>query len=534
MGQVEVNVEPVLFGSHHQRRFQNLLSSPLLRLPTELIINISEHTIESDDDLSIGDERDDGDFSDDDSDGGYVYNCGLPAPESSLTSPLVLTAICYKLRKIGMATPHLWGTVNLNFPRLATLFLERCGYEPHTLKISAPTRVSMCLATSLQVAWAQVQGCAFDNLRSLVFTGGVEFNHVVPIIQRAAKISSLDLQQTAFPILSLPWNPTVSPPRLSALRLCGFSVSWTSPLLRNLTQLTLDCGTIRSAAGDTSVEAFLTVLGNCPDLERLELCGAGPHPPVSRRDNCDRVVQLPKLRGLFLEFANASTVACILSHVSYPESASLDICVRILGGVRVSETIPQIFAPQDTDTLRRFWGTKTLTVCVEDEVYEFSTGRSTVRLWLPGFPSGTPEPSRFATRILEITGRDITSLSVMAQATHLDCQTWEVFLRGLPQLNRLGYRYHRQGGLSQNSIDSFLLVFSWQFQGEPICPQLQRLGLPRRSLDQNPSAMYLKRALTLRGRWGRRLKQIRLSDDRSEEGAGLLFELCKDVVDEVL
>ena len=55
-------------------------------------------------------------------------------------------------------------------------------------------------------------------------------------------------------------------------------INWTSPLLRNLTHLTLDSGSPNFAPEPVSIETFLTVLANCPDLKILNLTNSGPAP----------------------------------------------------------------------------------------------------------------------------------------------------------------------------------------------------------------------------------------------------------------
>ena len=82
---------------HHRFRHQNLLASPLFRLPTELALKILEHAVEPDDE-------------------------SLPSPRSGPTL-LVLTPICHELQNIGMNTPLLWSTVD--FVPIKTLTTER-------------------------------------------------------------------------------------------------------------------------------------------------------------------------------------------------------------------------------------------------------------------------------------------------------------------------------------------------------------------------------------------------------------------------
>jgi len=47
---------------------------------------------------------------------------------------------------------------------------------------------------------------------------------------------------------------------------------------------------------------FLIALANCPNLEILDLAHAGPELLDGHQENCDTVIQLHRLRELFLEF----------------------------------------------------------------------------------------------------------------------------------------------------------------------------------------------------------------------------------------
>ena len=93
---VEADIESSPQQLPHRR---DLVTSPLLCLPAELIVKIFEHAIERDSNSSSL-------FSD------------------SGPTVLVLTAICQELRNIGITAPLLWSTVDLTIPPLAELFLQ--------------------------------------------------------------------------------------------------------------------------------------------------------------------------------------------------------------------------------------------------------------------------------------------------------------------------------------------------------------------------------------------------------------------------
>ena len=102
----------------------------------------------------------------------------------------------------------------------------------------------------------------------------------------------------------------------------------------------------------TPIEMFLAASTNCPGLELLKLDRAGSDPPNGHRDDCHVVVQLRKLRELFLSVTYASLVSCILSHVKYPESAFLEARVPACRGISLSETVSQVPPRGNPDILQ--------------------------------------------------------------------------------------------------------------------------------------------------------------------------------------
>ena len=497
------------------RRHRNSVASPLLRLPRELILNIFERAIEPDDD--------------DDS--------ISRMPPEGRPAILLLTAICHELREVGITTPKLWGRVDLTVPSLANLFLQRCNYDPHVLEKTPSAyekeHSSRTEDPNIEAVWSQLEGRAFKNLRSLVFRGtSSEFGRrVAPILQTATNLSSLELRQTSIsspPRLS--WYLSSPNPHFSILRLYGFPISWTSPLLRNLTQLTLDLGHCLPPSEYPPLETFLTTLANCPELESLKLVHAGPGPPNGHRYNCDVVVQLRRLRELFLDFEDASTVGCILSHVKHPESTRLKVEMSVGRGSELSETISQVLLCAGTDILQRFQRASSLTIHLCRHTSWFSTNKSTIRCrhWGLGLP---PQALRRTVhKFLEFVGRDIILLSAEAHHVDLTNEIWEILLHAYPRLEWIVWQCGREGQ-NPGDIDPFIAAFSLPFEGGLVCPKLAHLELPRGALAQDSSATSLKNALTERDARGVRLESIGLSDASQVEDGLTVLEQFRDLVD---
>lgn len=100
LAEIDANTEPAWL----LPRQRNLIASPLLRLPTELIFKIFRHAIGLD-----NDEEDDEN----------------PSLWEGSLSLLALVSTCHKLREVGITTPRLWSTNDLSVPAVAELFLER-------------------------------------------------------------------------------------------------------------------------------------------------------------------------------------------------------------------------------------------------------------------------------------------------------------------------------------------------------------------------------------------------------------------------
>jgi len=563
----DVSIKCILPLPIHLSRRRNLLVSPLLRLPTELIQKIFVHVIELDDDKGedykdeddedyededdedYGDEDDEdyGDKDDEDNDNeggsddsdndGGGHNDHRP-------SSLILTAICHKLRETGIAFPQLWDTVDLTTPLIAELFLERCKYDPHTL-LKFPSASESLLVfpdnnPRRDALWEKLQSRTFNRLRSIVFEGSQhEFAlMVVGILQKAPNVSNLDLcNYWSPPGQELPWPVGDPIPNLSTLHLSGFSICWTSPLLRNLTQLVLDYLPTTNPPERTPTELFLTALANCPHLETLGLTHTGPDLPNDHQDNCDTVVQLRTLREFSLEFRDPSRVAHILSHVGYPESTKLAVYVPVDINADMPEAISRVLPHRNAQTIQQFRNSTALTINLGPDPH-FSLDNLLICFREPGFnfwSRRNPQVlTRFASKIVQVVGGDtIASLNVEAREHGPLDGMWEVLLHGLPQLERI-YYHHIGKGEGEPLVNPFASVFSRLFEGSPVCPRLRHLELSKEILTHwGASVTALKRALTERDACGRRLKRMGLIDAMTEAEDRQVLEQFRDLVDEV-
>ena len=382
----------------------------------------------------------------------------------------------------------------------------------------------------------KLEGRAFNDLRTLVFEGVPHtfVDVVVGVIRRAPNITNIDLRYRIPPHKELPWSLGDPVPCLTILRLRGFWISWTSPLLRNLRHLTLDFGIVRSIPEETTVETFLTALANCPDLEILDLAFAGPDLLSENQDNCNRAVQLFKLQELSLMFHGPSRIQQILSHIDYPKSTVVKLEASIDSDTELPDAISQLFSRRNIETLQRP-RSNALTVRL-DGAYTFFTDDLFVRIFTYSCtrPRYTPQAlARFASKIVEVVGSDnITSLGVQAWYASFPEGMWDAFLRGFPCLERI--RYNLEAGTGDDRFtDPFVSVFSRPFEGGPVCPQLRYLEIPQRVVSQSASATALKRVLEERNARGKRLKRMGISGDTREMDRPVSLESFRGLVDDV-
>ena len=530
-GAVDASVSNPLHSVHTRRR-RNLLV-PLLRLPTELILNIFAHVIEPEVD---GDhDRDDWADYDDDDDDDDDRHLDIPL--------LVLTAICHQLREIGTASPQLWNTVDFTTPPIAKLFLKRCDYNPRIILVKDSTKYRWPQGApnpKRSAVWEKLEGRTLDNLRSLVFHGTPdEFaRRVVGVLRRAPNVSNLDIYN--FSLRSreeLPWPRSDPIPNLSILHLRLFWISWASPLLQNLSQLSLDLSELPHVPFEsTPIEMFLTALANCPGLEILNLAHAGPDPLNGRQDKCDVIIQLRRLREFLLEFRDPSTVGYILSHIEYPEATELAVFLSLDRYADLSETIPLALPPRNAQTTQHFRKSKILTVCLGNGPY-FCTENLIVRFperCIRTAPARSPqEMTQLVSKIVEVVGGDtVISLNVESLDFDFPDGAWEALLHGIPRLEKIRYNLDFWEK-DRDLINPFVLAFSRPFEGGPVCTQLQHLELPRAVLTQRSSIPVLKHALTERDVCGSRLKRIGISGGATQLVNWLVLAPFRDLVDKV-
>jgi hypothetical protein len=479
----------------HLRRWRNLNAFPLFRLPTELILGIF----------------------------------GLAVKLYGLRFWLILTAICHPLREMLIHSPLPWRVIDTDSVPLANLFLERSKFDPHVLFTKSwdpsitPSRVSF---------WEQLEGRTFNNLRFLIFRGqkaGFE-RDIAGLLRRRPNLTGLEIEARYRSSWHLEWPPDNQLPHLTMLRLRRVRIYWTAPIFRNLTKLLLDYTGIRTPDEYKSIQTFLFVLGNCPDLESLQLISAGPDPESDDQDDC-KVVRLPKLQDLVLHFSDPIVAACILSYIWFPESTEVEVQTYCYEGLctAISEVLP----PRDAEVRQHLRKTTTVSIDLGSS-YKLTTDNLRLILLNGGgealHRSNLEASPEFVSKVVEIIGSDTVTAVHVRFGLPFDIPrgVWEGLLHGFRRLEVISYS--TVFGPSVYPMDPFSTVFSESFQGELVCPQLWDLRIPW-SLTQASSASSLKRTLAQRDACGRRLKRLSLTQEVDDAVA--VLGPFRDFVDEV-
>ena len=485
------------------RRWRNLITSPLFRLPNELIVEIYMRAVD-DNDLRW----------------------------------LALTAICHRLREIFVSSPRLWGVVDFHFAHLAKLFLQRCNFDPRlisALDFGFASRGGI----GREALWRELDGRTLNNLHFLLFKGSEEeFNQrVADLLRRAPNLSSLELNTCSRDTweLELPLGDQI--PHLSMLKINRLQISWCSPLLRNLTKLVLESTGIRTPeVSFTPMEALLTVLANSPDLEHLCLVSV-PDLPDDNEDDCTMVVRLHHLKVLDLQFNEHRVVGCILSHIWYPRFTKVRVEADYDPGVDLSVVLSQVIPrPRPgTETLQNLRRTKTVSINMST-TYDLTADNFCIALRpLDDDHDAIEDPEtlrRFASKIVEVIGREtVINLDVDFDFSfELPFEMWRELFYGFNRLERISYF----GNLSTppiNFVDPFCWALCEPLEGGPVCPRLWDLRIPG-GFAQGLSAVFLRFALAARSVSGRRLRRISLARWFKEEET-LVLNYFSDVVDEV-
>jgi len=249
-----------------------------------------------------------------------------------------LSQACKLFRGAALERPELWVRVNIGYPGLAKLFLERSGdklvtvcIHPHARR---PTTLKSIPLEILQPHLGRIVNLGLTFVTELRL-GCASEN---PLAMHMPALRTLRLRNarkefpdgvgeapaSAPPLLVFP-TPNAPYPELRKVVLASVDVPWDSSLFNGLTELDLSH---QDPGHAPTIVELITVLGQCPGLEKLHLRNSGPKElpdPPAAPDM--KKVRLPNLRDLSIvhDQGRYMDIPFLLSRVSIPHSAGIHI-----------------------------------------------------------------------------------------------------------------------------------------------------------------------------------------------------------------
>ena len=324
--QAEDEVAPVLVHLKELLRIKNRLCSPLLRLPTEIIIRILSYTME---------------------------NMGRQA----VWQPIIST--CHHIHWIMCTVTELWWKVDCTWTEEARIAFARSKGNPQAIVVELDPQDYNYQNHRVRKAldhWRDTQALHGHRLRTLELSGvPSDMDHFSWIFEQPLprlhhlKIHFLGPLYDAMDGLALPVSepvalqlPTDLAPRV--LDLSNATLPWSSSLLAGLSGLHIsfwDC----DADVEISPDELLGILDASPRLESLSLVRVtipfASHNGGEPRYAPTRIAQLPSLTSLKLDHFS-EFVGSALAHMNTPAITSLEIRSRVLP-TEVSSSLRRFF-----------------------------------------------------------------------------------------------------------------------------------------------------------------------------------------------
>jgi len=407
--EAEMEVTAVLVHLKQLLRVKNRHRSPLLRLPTEIIIHILSFVME---DM-----------------GSY------PAWRPIFTT-------CYCIRGIMTDATALWWKVDISLGREAKFALMRSQGNPRTVvaRFTPWDEWEMAGRESVLVNWRDQWVLQGRRLHSLVFYGTPSslprfcwiFKTSLPCLDRLKfhVVSGVHDDIVSGPVaLQLPTNTP-----LRVLDLHNATLPWSSDLFTGLRELHLDFSDVTVSITE---DELLRILDGSPQLERLSLVQVRQTIPVNgdQRLLPKHVVQLPVLNSLKLD-NDPKVVGFTMAHVHTPALVSLEIHSRI-SDWDVARSLDHFFP--DNRLQRRLFSDPPVFEVGRPYHYggtpplEFSIGSFKVRF---DINADDAEAHHNATAAcVRLVPPSVTTLKL--EMAKLDGQQWKEFFRSHPEIQSI-------------------------------------------------------------------------------------------------
>jgi len=457
-------------------RAKNRLCSPLLRLPTEIVIHILSFLMED-----MGPWR-----------------------------PIFTT--CFRIHSIMCNTTSLWW-VDLSLGQEADVALTRSKGCPRAVIARFPpsNELENVERGDVLMRWKDRWVLQGRRLQTLEFFGSPSdllhlswiFEQSLPSLERLKfhVVSGLPDDIVSNPVIVQ--LPTSTP--LQAIDLRNATLPWSSDLFAGLSELHLD---FRDVAVSIMEGELLGILDASPQLKRLSLVQVRQTIPTAagKRPPPERIVRLPDLMSLKL-YNDPRLVGYTLAHLDIPALASLEIRSRI-SRWGFARSLNYFFPDgrllsrlsSDPPTLviwRHFGGTPSL---------EFSIGRSKVQFDLR---ADGGEASRVATAAcVLLVPPSVTTLKL--GFPKLGVQEWKQFFGLHPEVRSIECTEFKADLTGEPPWDSLALGGD---EGQVIlCPKLESIVLNVRAATAHLAPLF--RCLLYRREVGFKLRHLKIVEPR--------------------
>jgi len=315
MKKTENEVATVLIHMKKLLRLKNRLCSPLLRLPTEIVVHI----------LSF-----------------IMQNMSDPRVWRPVWRPVFCA--CHRIHKIMSTATELWWEVNCTQPNTACVAFRRSKGNPQVVIAELNSEPRACQQELLEY-WRERQVSHGHRLHTLRLYGIPSdiahiswiFEHSLPRLRNLtiyfSGLSNDEGGEFSLPASELALLPvTLQLPMdmpLRVLRLRNATLPWSSNLFTGLRELYLNLGDCPVPVV-ISEDELLRILDASSRLERLSLVQVGPRIPAGsnvRQFTRERTVRLPSLASLWLG-DSPEVISYILAHIDIPAITSLQIHPR--------------------------------------------------------------------------------------------------------------------------------------------------------------------------------------------------------------
>ena len=270
-------------------------------------------------------------------------------PADQTKDLLHLSQACKLFRDAALERPELWVRVNLGYPTLAKMFLERSGDKPVTVFLNPPHpasayRIRSLGPTPLKVSMLEILRphlCRITDL-NLWFAMQIRegYSGENPLAMHMPALRTLQLRNIwkgedgavfssdsdppLIPPIAFP-TPSDPYPQLRKVVFASVGAPWNSSLFNGLTELELIQQGLDLAP---KIEEFLTVLEHCPGLEKLHLNNSGPKGLPDTPTAVDlKKVHLPHLQDLSIHHDEGRymDIPLLLARVSIQPSIKIHI-----------------------------------------------------------------------------------------------------------------------------------------------------------------------------------------------------------------